>query len=112
MDELVECKVIVEGVEWAEDVFIFFRTGVCGPRSVFVDFPTGVRGPCSAFVDFLFFVITPFAFCFVFLGVRAVDVFGSTAVFFFATLPESGAVEVFFLVACFMFGADSLLLLN
>ena len=95
----------MEGIEWDEDVFVFFRTGVRGPFSAFVDFLTGVPGPCSALVDFLFFPPTPFAFCFDFLVFRAVDIFSSTDFFFFfVTFPESGMVEVVFFVACFMFG--------
>ena len=76
----------MEGVDGAEDVFLFFRSGVCRP--------------CSALVDFPVFVPTPLPFCFAFLGVPAVDVFGNCAFFFFfATLPECGAVKVFFVIA-------------
>ena len=56
----------------------------------------------SGLVDFPVFVPAPLAFCFAFSGVPAVDVFDNTAFFFFfATLPEGGAVAVFFLVDFF-----------
>lgn len=88
MDELVKCKAIVEGVDWVKDVFVAFRSDVFGP--------------CRVFVDFIVFVLPPLCFCFAFLEVLAVDVFDDCAFFFFFTaLPESGAVEVFFLVAFF-----------
>ena len=89
MDELVDCKVVVEAVDGAEDFFLLFRSGVRRPRSTFVDFPV--------------FVATPLPFCFVFLGVPAVDVFGNFAFFFFfATPPKRSAVEDFFVMAFFM----------
>ena len=89
MDELAECEVVVEGVNGAEDFCLFFRSGV--------------RRPCLTFADVPVFIPTPLSFCFVFLGVPAVDVFGNCAFFFFfATLPECGAVKVFFAIAFFM----------
>jgi hypothetical protein len=61
-DELVDCEVMVDGVEGDDDCFIFFwrifdcffRTGVRGPCLQIVDFFTGVPGPFPAFNDFLF----------------------------------------------------------
>ena len=54
-DVLVECKVMVDGVEWDEDVFNFFWTGVPGSCFALFDFPMGDLRPCSVLVDFLFF---------------------------------------------------------
>ena len=88
-DELVDCEAVVEGVDGAEDLYLFFRSGVRTSRSMLVDFPV--------------FVAAPLPFGFVFLRVAAVYVFGNFAFFFFfATPPKRGAVEDFFAMAVFM----------
>ena len=88
-DELVDCEAVVEGVDGAEDLFLFFRSGVRRPRSTLVDFPV--------------FVAAPSPFGFDFLRVTAVDVFGNFAFFFFfVTPPKRSAVEDFFAMAVFM----------
>ena len=79
----------MEGVDGAEDLYLFFRSGVRTSRSMLVDFPV--------------FVAAPSPFGFDFLRVTAVDVFGNFAFFFFfATPPKRSAVEDFFAMAVFM----------
>ena len=88
-DELVDCEAVVEGVDGAEDLYLFFRSGVRTSRSMLVDFPV--------------FVAAPLPFGFVFLRVTAVDVFGNFAFFFFfATPPKRSADEDLFAMAVFM----------
>ena len=67
LDLLVECKVIVKGVDRVEEVFVAFRSGISGPGCAFLGF--------SAIVPL------HLPFCFVFLEVLAINVAFRTGVF-------------------------------
>jgi len=84
-----------------EALFVVFGTG--GRCSL----KMGVRRPAFVFVDFPFFAGAPFAFCFEFWTVPAVDVFDRTDFFFFFFPTLSGS-DVFTRTDFFFFFSPTL----